>query len=121
LLSFSTPARKTVFSLLKEPLSLPFSPSIASFVSKKVGMQKTYNSLLNHFTFNANFDAAYVLWQARVGDIAAMWLTMWGGSGAGVLRLWLAHLPGPPACGVPVCPMGTPVVASCRLSILQGL
>lgn len=30
------------------------------------------------FTFNANFDAAYVLWQARVGDIAAMWLTMWG-------------------------------------------
>ena len=29
------------------------------------------------FTYNANFDAAYVLWQARVGDIAAMWLTMW--------------------------------------------
>ncbi len=29
------------------------------------------------FTFNANFDAAYVLWQGRVGDIAAMWLTMW--------------------------------------------
>ena len=28
------------------------------------------------FTFNANFNAAYVLWQARVGDIAAMWLTM---------------------------------------------
>ncbi len=28
------------------------------------------------FTCNANFDAAYVLWQARVGDIAAMWLTM---------------------------------------------
>ncbi len=30
------------------------------------------------FTFNANFDAAYVLWQGRVGDIAAMWLTMGG-------------------------------------------
>ncbi len=30
------------------------------------------------FTNNANFDAVYVLWQARVGDIAAMWLTMWG-------------------------------------------
>ena len=30
------------------------------------------------FTYNANFDAAYVLWQARVGDIAAMWLTMGG-------------------------------------------
>ena len=30
------------------------------------------------FTFNANFDATYVLWQARVGDIAAMWLTMGG-------------------------------------------
>ena len=30
------------------------------------------------FTYNANFDAAYVLWQTRVGDIAAMWLTMWG-------------------------------------------
>ncbi len=30
------------------------------------------------FTYNANFDAVYVLWQARVGDIAAMWLTMWG-------------------------------------------
>src|SRR5260370_20004000 len=29
------------------------------------------------FSYNANFDAAYVLWQARVGDIAAMWLTMW--------------------------------------------
>ncbi len=29
------------------------------------------------FTYNANFDAVYVLWQARVGDIAAMWLTMW--------------------------------------------
>ncbi len=28
------------------------------------------------FTYNANFNAAYVLWQARVGDIAAMWLTM---------------------------------------------
>ncbi len=30
------------------------------------------------FTYNANFDAFWVLWQARVGDIAAMWLTMWG-------------------------------------------
>jgi hypothetical protein len=30
------------------------------------------------FTNNANFDAFWVLWQARVGDIAAMWLTMWG-------------------------------------------
>src|SRR5438876_852614 len=26
------------------------------------------------FTNNANFDAVYVLWQARVGDIAAIWL-----------------------------------------------
>ncbi|SRR6266702_5549220 len=30
------------------------------------------------FTFNANFDAMWVLWQARVGDIAAMWLTISG-------------------------------------------
>lgn len=30
------------------------------------------------FTFNANFDALWVLWQGRVGDIAAMWLTMGG-------------------------------------------
>jgi hypothetical protein len=29
------------------------------------------------FTNNANIDAVWVLWQARVGDIAAMWLTMW--------------------------------------------
>ncbi len=29
------------------------------------------------FTYNVNFDAVYMLWQARVGDIAAMWLTMW--------------------------------------------
>jgi len=36
LLSFGAPARKTVFSLLNEPLSLPFSPSIASFISKKL-------------------------------------------------------------------------------------
>jgi hypothetical protein len=30
------------------------------------------------FTFNANFDAFWVLWQGRVGDIAAMWLTISG-------------------------------------------
>ncbi len=30
------------------------------------------------FTFNANFNALWVLWQARVGDIAAMWLTISG-------------------------------------------
>jgi hypothetical protein len=30
------------------------------------------------FTYNANFDAFWVLWQGRVGDIAAMWLTISG-------------------------------------------
>ncbi len=29
------------------------------------------------FTNNPDFNAVWVLWQARVGDIAAMWLTMW--------------------------------------------
>ena len=28
------------------------------------------------FQNNANFDSAYVLWNGRVGDIAAMWLTI---------------------------------------------
>jgi LPXTG-motif cell wall-anchored protein len=30
------------------------------------------------FTYNANFDAFWVLWNGRVGDIAAMWLTISG-------------------------------------------
>jgi hypothetical protein len=36
------------------------------------------------FTFNANFDAMWVLWQACVGDIAAMWLTIMGGVAVGL-------------------------------------
>jgi hypothetical protein len=28
------------------------------------------------FTYNADFNARWVLWNGRVGDIAAMWLTM---------------------------------------------
>jgi len=30
------------------------------------------------FTYSANFDAFWVLWNGRVGDIAAMWLTISG-------------------------------------------
>lgn len=30
------------------------------------------------FTYNSDFNARYVLWNGRVGDIAAMWVTMGG-------------------------------------------
>lgn len=30
------------------------------------------------FTYNANFDSLWSLWNGRVGDIAAMWLTISG-------------------------------------------
>src|SRR6266849_94992 len=45
------------------------------------------------FTYNANFDAVYVLWQARVGDHV-------GRLGGGLLCLWVPGLPGSCAGGV---------------------
>jgi LPXTG-motif cell wall-anchored protein len=43
------------------------------------------------FTYFPGFDARWVLWNGRVGDIAAMWLTISGAvaaTGAGLYLLW---------------------------------
>lgn len=40
------------------------------------------------FTYNPSFNAKWVLWQGRVGDIAAMWLIMWVAS---LLVFFLAY------------------------------
>jgi hypothetical protein len=43
------------------------------------------------FTYYPNFDANWVLWNGRVGDIAAMWLTISGIAlvvGVGLYLLW---------------------------------
>src|SRR5215469_9589712 len=49
LLSLCASAHNTVFSFLKEPLSLPFSLSMASFVSKKCRYAKNLHQPLEPF------------------------------------------------------------------------
>jgi hypothetical protein len=44
------------------------------------------------FTYSASFDADWVLWNGRVGDIAAIWLTISGVAlvlGVGLYPAWL--------------------------------
>jgi hypothetical protein len=63
---------------LSRAVALAASPLVAAAFAAGIVYLWLETGFRLAFTYSPNFDAFWVLWNGRVGDIAAMWLTISG-------------------------------------------